>query len=194
LDLYTPDPILVFEGTTGARSGEREIPMEERLLDNLIAVYEHMDRKRQRLKKEYDEVEGTLAGIRKEIAALRDFQPQLFPDEDRPERMVYQNISMRWAILWFLNEKATGPVQTPFVADALRHGGVAERPNFNSIVSAILSQMVNKGEVAKSDGAFILTHNGASAWEAIRRSEKFLNRHSLPNLKDSEDEFVGGVP
>jgi hypothetical protein len=162
--------------------------MDERLLDNLIAVYEHLERKRLRLKREYDEAEGTLAGVRKEINALRSVQPQLFPETERPERAIFHNISMRWAILWFLNETATGPVPTSTVADALRDGGISERPNFNSIISAILSQMVGKDEVAKTDGGYVLTHNGGLAWEAIRRSEKFLNRHSLLNLKDGENE------
>jgi hypothetical protein len=162
--------------------------MEERLLDNLIAVYEHLERKRMRLKKEYDEVEETLAGVRREIAVFRNVQPQLFPEADRPQRAMFQNISMRWAILWLLSENAAGPATTPNVADLLRDGGFAERPNFNSIVSAILSQMVGKGEVAKTDGGYVLTHNGASAWDAIRRSDKFLNRHSDPNLKEIESD------
>lgn len=161
--------------------------MAEPLLDHLLAVYEFLDKKRLQLKREYEEAETTLNGIRKEISKLRDIHPTLFPDSDRPERRIYQNISMRWAILWFLNEEAAGPVVTAQVVEALRAGGIAERANFSSIVSAILSQMSGKGEVAKQDSGFVLTSNGVSAWEAIRRSEKFLNRHNTPIAIDLEE-------
>lgn len=153
--------------------------MEGLLINNLLAVYEHLDQKRQKLKKEYEEVELTLLGIRREIAALRVMQAPLFSEAERPERMKFQNISMRWAILWFLSE-SVGPLHTPNIADGLRAGGVSERPNFNSIVSAILSQMGQKGEVERTDSGHQLTDDGRQIWEGIQRSDKFLNRHTVP--------------
>lgn len=162
--------------------------MAEELLDHLVAVYEFLDKKRLNLKREYDEAETTLAGIRREITKLRDVHPMLFPESERPERKMYQNISMRWAVLWFLNEESSGPAQTSQIADALRAGGIAERPNFNSIVSAILSQMVGKGEIEKADTGVRLTPHGIAAWDAIRRSAKFLNRHSVAAVEGDETE------
>lgn len=154
--------------------------MDETLLDQLKAVYEHLEAKRQRLKREHDEIEVTLAGLRREIGILRNIQPQLFPAASIPERAIYQNISIRWAILWFLSE-SVGPVQTPVIANALRNGGVAERPNFNSIVSAILSQMAQKAELERAgEGGYQLTDIGRAVWDGIKRGEKFLNRHSSP--------------
>ncbi|HWT65986.1 MAG TPA: hypothetical protein VN151_07710 [Terracidiphilus sp.] len=153
--------------------------MEETLLNNLLAVYDHLEHKRQKLKKEYEDVEQVLTGVRREISALKATQALLFPESERPERKKYQNISMRWAILWHLSE-SVGPLQTPTVADGLREGGVSERPNFNSIVSAILSQMSQKSEVERVEGGYRLTNSGQQTWDGIRRSEKFLNRHTVP--------------
>jgi hypothetical protein len=150
-----------------------------------MAVQEHLDRKRQKLKREYEEIEATLAGIRREIATQRTTQATLFPEAERsPARAKFQNISMRWAILWLLSE-TLGSLQTPTVADSLRNGGVAERQNFNSIVSAILSQMAQKGEVERIDNAYQLTDSGRQVWDGVQRSEKFLNRH-LISENDSE--------
>jgi len=169
----------------GGSVAEGENLMEQTLVSQLMAVYDHLDAKRQRLKKEHDEIGNTLAGLRREIAVLRHNQPQLFPASSIPERAVYQNISIRWAVLWFLSE-SVGPVQTPAIADALRNGGVAERPNFNSIVSAILSQMAQKGEVIRAESGWQLTDTGYAVWESVKRSEKFLNRHTSPQLGEAE--------
>jgi hypothetical protein len=160
--------------------------MDTSLIDNLMAVQEHLDRKRQKLKRDYEEIEATLSGIRREIAAQRTGQAALFPEVERaPARTKFQNISMRWAILWLLSE-SLGPMQTPSIADALRDGGVAERPNFNSIVSAILSQMAQKREVERIDSSgYQLTDDGRQIWEGVQRSEKFLNRH-LISASDAE--------
>lgn len=150
--------------------------MEDALINKLLAVYEHLEAKRQRLRREHEEIEATLAGIRKEIAALRVVQPHLFPEVEGPASMTYRNISLRWAILWILSEAVT-PQTTTGIADLLRQGGVPERRNFNSIVSAILSQMASKTEIQREGNGYKLTDTGRSAWEAIRRSERFLNRH-----------------
>lgn len=158
--------------------------VQQTLLNHLMASYEHLESKRLRLRKEYEELDATLQGLRKEIVKLRGIQPQLFPSSAIPERSVYQNISIRWAILWLLSE-AVGPMTTPNIADALRNGGVAERPNFNSIVSAILSQMAQKAEVERIDNAWLLTIPGRSVWDSIKRSDKFLNRHNVPIQEES---------
>ena len=64
------------------------------------------------------------------------------------------------------------------IANALREGGAAnaKKPNFNSIVSAILSQMVAKGELLRTGSGFTVTATGRSAWDAIEKSERFVNR------------------
>jgi hypothetical protein len=94
----------------------------------------------------------------------------------RPPSQKYANISVRWAILDFLNDSE--PKATSEIAESIRAAGVQTRAaNFTNNVSAVLS--TNMKEQHKEveqlpDGRWQLTEKGRQAITHIRSTPRFL--------------------
>jgi hypothetical protein len=167
-----------------ADSRKRKMLMSDSVREHLLATIAHISLRRTRLLVEIDQVEGVLKALYREVESL-PLTPRLaFPDPAQDG--LYAGISVRWSVLLFLAERATGAETLGTIADALRAGGsTSKAQSFNSNVSAVLSQMVSKGELAKIDDRFTLTDHGKAVWHGIRNSEKFLNRN--PNVELSQE-------
>ena len=151
--------------------------MTDSLRDHLNATIAHLSEKRVRLGVELNELESLLRSLQKEVDSLPTTGRLAFPQEKK--QGPFAAISVRWSVFLFLAEYAHGPETSGVIADALRAGGsVSQAISFNSNVSAVLSQMANKGEVEKVGDRFSLTRKGMEAWQGISQSEKFINRNS----------------
>lgn len=149
--------------------------MSDSLREHLLATIAHISTKQSRLMVELEEVEGLLRSLRREVGSLPTTGRLVFPTP-QPQGP-FAGISVRWSVFLFLAEYARGPETSGVIADALRDGGsVSQAISFNSNVSAVLSQMANKGEVEKIGDRFSLTRKGMEAWHGISQSEKFVNR------------------
>lgn len=106
--------------------------------------------------------------------------------------MKYSGISVRWAVLGFLAEEATGPMGTGAIAEALEQRGVkkAGPSRFGNIVSAVISHLKSKGELEAVDGGlYQLTKAGREMWGMIRASAKFRQTQdatTAPGLLDAQ--------
>jgi hypothetical protein len=98
------------------------------------------------------------------------------------EADTYTDMSMRWAIMYMLAEHTQKQLPTAEIGPRLIAGGFVESPNFNSKVSAILSQMQGKNEVSRSDEGWGITTAGRDVWKNIKSGDKFITRHSSGKL------------
>jgi hypothetical protein len=100
-----------------------------------------------------------------------------------PPSSYYKHMSMRWAILRLLADHCKGEAMpTSSIADCLIRGGFAQSSNFNSKVSAILSQMLGKGEVEKKNQDWAICGHGREVWDSIKKGDKYATRHlDAPN-------------
>ena len=136
----------------------------------------HIARKRNSLVMDLHEIDQLLRSLQKELDSLPSTAQLELPVE-KPHG-VFADISVRWAVFLFLTEYANGPETLGVIADALRAGGSPSKAqSFNSNVSAVLSQMANKGEVEKNGDRFELTAKGKAVWHGISQSEKFVSRN-----------------
>ena len=95
---------------------------------------------------------------------------------------------MRWAVLKLTSGRPSEILQTGTIALELMGGGFTSSTNFSSKLSAILGQMVNKGEMEKTAAGWRITPNGVKAWEVISVSERYQNRGSFSDSsEESED-------
>ena len=86
----------------------------------------------------------------------------------------YENISVRWAILYLLTEHAIRPISATEIADSLRSGG---NLSVSSNVSAVLRQMVNqRSEVEQSERGYQITPQGRDAWNGAKQTPQWHNR------------------
>jgi DNA-binding MarR family transcriptional regulator len=148
--------------------------MNASIRDHMVATLSHLAIKRSKLLIELDQTESLIKGIKKEIASLEYTATLPFDSGGiRP----YEGMSVRWSVFMYLAEYGGGVGTLNTIADALRSGGIASKgQSFNSNVSAVLSQMSNKGEIEKTGDRFNLTPHGQTVWEGIQKSEKFLKR------------------
>jgi hypothetical protein len=154
--------------------------MSASIREHLQATISHLDAKRDFHLIEADRLFSVLKTLRVELDALPRTESIPFP----PSQGEFAGISMRWAILSFFSQNRNGPQTLGLIVDALRAGGATTKgQSFNSNVSAVLSVMVSKGELDKSEEGFALTDHGRTIWQGISNSEKFLNR----NQADSSD-------
>jgi hypothetical protein len=150
--------------------------MTDSLKEHLSATINHISAKRNSLVIELDETEKLLRSLQKELDSLPTTGRLAFPVE-KPHG-IFASISVRWSVFLFLTEYAQGPETLGVIADALRAGGSPSKAlSFNSNVSAVLSQMANKGEVEKIGDRFALTSKGKTVWHGICQGEKFVNRN-----------------
>jgi hypothetical protein len=150
------------------------------------------------LEEELAEIELTLASLRKlykvssipSHESLRPISPPplyggmtLPPTRpSAPNAGRFSSISVRWAVLWLLNDDLTEGASTPEIAQHLLSDGVTSKStNFNSNVSAVLSAMRDRGEVQQDATKWFLTDDGRQAWSHIRSSRVFNNPNS--NIK-----------
>lgn len=94
----------------------------------------------------------------------------------------FATISVRWAILYLLDEHES--LSTAEIADALQAGGIRSRAsNFNNNVSAVLSNMkTGRDEVDQAGDKWIITETGRSAINHIRanfRARRWNTRDSV---------------
>jgi hypothetical protein len=151
--------------------------MSGSLQEHLSGTIGYLSRKRISLEIELHDVTQILRSLQKELDSLTTNTAQLELPVDKPEG-IYADISVRWAVFLFLTEYARGPETLGVIADALREGGSPSKAqSFNSNVSAVLSQMANKGEIEKNGDRFELTSKGRAVWYGISKSEKFINRN-----------------
>jgi hypothetical protein len=162
--------------------------MNESLREHLLATIAHLSTKRSHLLVQLQEIEEVLKSLRREEESLPSTPRIVFPEPPRDGE--YAKISVRWAVFLFLAEHANGPHPLGRIADALREGGSASKAqSFNSNVSAVMSQMVTKNELLKTEEGFSLTDHGKAVWHGIKNSEKFVNRNDQ-NVQ-SQPELLG---
>lgn len=129
------------------------------------------------LSKKVDQLSGVIAGLQ-EMLELPIERVALKAESSAEQDLPYKNMSMRWGVLNLLSEHTDHPLPTAEIAARLVAGGYPQSTNFNSKVSAILSQMLSKLEVAKDGQDWCIRQHGKEVWESIKRGEKYLNRHS----------------
>jgi hypothetical protein len=87
-------------------------------------------------------------------------------------------MSVRWAILWTLSESDRA-LPTGEITQRLLDGGTPKSgQRFNSNVSAVLSVMVKKDEVASLDNGYGITKHGQEVWNGIKASPKYQSQVS----------------
>ncbi len=159
--------------------------MEVTIRDHLMAAIAHLGVKRAKLVTELNQVEVVLNGLRREVDSFGQHTASIpFPDNDTPSVAIYGGMSVRWSVLMYLAEHDTPIATVGMIAEALREGGLSSKGmNFNSNVSAVLSQMTGRGEVEKQADRFVLTPHGTQAWERIKQSDKFKSRLEAGGLQ-----------
>ncbi len=125
---------------------------------------------------------SALESLRLVIEASEQSLPASF-DSNGP----FAGISVRWAILFLLAEKATEPMTTGQIAEALLTGGIITKgANFNANVSAVISNMArDRGEVVGTDGHYEITAIGRESWTGIKASPQMQGR-----IGSSEDKTL----
>jgi hypothetical protein len=101
------------------------------------------------------------------------------PFNTSAEAGVFSQISIRWACLWILAQSPDVGLSSASVTDVLVRGGrTSKADRFASSVSAVLSNMRIKGEVAQIGNHWILTQSGQAALAAIQqRLDLFARQH-----------------
>jgi hypothetical protein len=161
--------------------------MSSELVEHYKAVLADLQRRRDDYANAINELDGMIEGINRQIKVLEALPPlpANIPASEPLQfvipnaRRKYVGISVRWAVLNFLAEDAKGPRNTAEIAQALQEGGVrSEGQRFNSIVSAVLSDMKNKKEEVETvdDGRYQLTQRGREAWDHIKQTAQYRNR------------------
>ena len=149
--------------------------MSTSVREHLRGTIAHLYSRREGLQVEIEQINHLLRALNREEQALPQTPNLPFP-QDRGE---YAGMSIRWAILRYFSEHADGPQTLGIIADTLRAGGsTSKAQSFNSNISAVLSQMVGKDELAKAEDGFSITQHGRDVWQGIRNSEKYLIRTS----------------
>lgn len=158
--------------------------MDVPVRDHLMATLGHLTTRRARLVSELHEIEVLMNGLRREVESFnRQTAPLPFPDEADTHAKIFSGMSVRWSVLMYLAEHHSPLATVGIIAEALREGGLFSKgQNFNSNVSAVLSQMTSRGEVEKQADRFVLTHQGRDAWDVVRQSEKFRGRLTLTGV------------
>ncbi len=159
--------------------------MVDDVREHLLATIKHLSLKRAMMLVELQQIEEVLKALAREEEAIPRTQRIVFPNPMKDGE--YAGISVRWAILFFLADHATGAQPLGSIADALRAGGsTTKAQSFNSNVSAVLSQMVTKGELVKHEDGFQLTDHGKAVWHSIKNSEKFLHRDQVGEAEEAQ--------
>jgi hypothetical protein len=162
--------------------------------EHYAIVLSDLRNRKAELERELHELDTAMALIQRragEPAAIMPLSAML-PQEIRPESGVvprqirYSNMSVRWGAMWELADAGDEFQRTSAVANALLEGGYkTDATNFVNMVSAVLSNMKQKGEVeTNGDGGYRLTEAGRQTWALIRQGHKFrtATSASAPSL------------
>ena len=157
--------------------------MSVEILEHYRAVLDDLQKRRDALAEELEQLDSSIAIIRRQAqsaptqlslsATVPSVSLTSSPTMLTPN---YSNMSVRWATLWYLSDNASRAFKTSEVAQAMRQGGYQTTmgDRFGNSVSAVLSSMRAKGEVeAVEDGAYRITEIGRSAWDHIRKTDRF---------------------
>lgn len=133
--------------------------LESRKNTHRHAIEEH--------KRALEEIDQTISGIKNLNARMNGSQAWgISPAAGQK----YTTISMRWAILHILGE-FHDPMTSADIAEALKAGGANSRgKNFNSNVSAVLSNMKSAREevTLSKSGKWAITETGRSMLDHIK--------------------------
>jgi hypothetical protein len=177
---YTQHPTaaqLVF--VTKVTREEPSMPLNSDLKSHYEAVLQDLESERQQVQQQIAASQARLKELHTSIVTLTK---RINPDAPsyptaplRPAHTKYTNISVRWAILDFLNDSQA--MTTPEIAEALKAAGIQTRAaNFANNVSAVLSTTMCKehAEVQQlPDGKWELTEKGQDAIAHIRTTPRF---------------------
>jgi hypothetical protein len=150
----------------------------EKLLKDLE---EQRAKREQEFKIEMEGLDEAISGLKKILGNQQPVAPQPQAAVVTTPEGSYAGMSVRWGILNLLGEHSNGALPTARIADALKTGGITSSgQNFNSNVSAVISDMTNKRlELESTESGYRLTDNGKSAWAAIKRTPQYVNRLSV---------------
>ncbi len=160
---------------------------DAKVIEHFVGVLTTFETKEQNLTKQIGELQselnryqGLITDLKKELEQISSTSigfavQELLNAKDDP----YKNMSMRWAILYLLAEHTDTALPTAEIASRILAGGdFTNSSNFTSKVSAILGQMVAKGELERFGPDWRILPLGREIWETIKKGEKFLNRHT----------------
>ncbi len=146
------------------------------------AVIDDLRRRRGKLETEIREIDALIRSLERVASApagpaLSTPPPSAVAElaTKVPTNRRYSNISVRWAVLWYLTEFAEGDQKTAEIASALESGGNhSGASRFGNAVSAVLSTMKSKDEVEiGTDGGYRVSDVGRRNWTHIKLGKKF---------------------
>jgi hypothetical protein len=155
------------------------MPLADEMKAHLQAVIEHLLSERYQTQQQINAGVSHIKEINHSIVTLQkslnsDASPSRYVSAPlRPPHLKYSNVSVRWAILDLLHDKA---MTTPELADALKAAGVESKAaNFANNVSAVLSTTMKEAKEVQQlpDGRWELTATGIEKIEHIRTTPKF---------------------
>ncbi|HEY2431570.1 MAG TPA: hypothetical protein VGI12_02780 [Vicinamibacterales bacterium] len=166
--------------------------------DPYRVVLADLHARRKRISEELAEIESTVAVIERilarsgsAVAIVSAERSEMISSSRPPARaggnINFANMSVRWAVLGFLAEEATGPMGSGALANALRQRGLEKQgpSRFGNVVSAVISNLKAKGEIEAVDGGlYQLTAAGRAMWAHIRASAKFRISQGLMTQDD----------
>jgi hypothetical protein len=129
------------------------------------------------LSKKLSEIDLLISGINNMSVDVPSSDTISLLDPFPSPSMPYVLMSMRWAILYMLVEHTDTALTSAEIGSRLIKGGFNESSNFNSKVSAILSQMLVRTEVEKAEMGWVSSKHGEDVWKNIKIGDKFKNRH-----------------
>jgi hypothetical protein len=155
------------------------MPLDGELKAHYEAVLQHLEAQRDEVQQQVAALQARLNDLHHSISTISSTlnveTPSLTaPPNSRPANQKYANMSVRWAILDWLND--TQPQSTSEIADALLTAGVRTRAaNFANNVSAVLTGMRDmEHEVQQvADSKWELTDKGKSCIAYLRGTPKF---------------------
>ncbi len=167
------------------------------VLQDLLLKRAERRRKLDDLNAQVEELAKEIVSIDSALSTIDEFMPlPTLPAETEPTTILFKNpdlqpytaMSMRWAILKLLSGRGEESLTTGTVVVALVGGGFNPTTNFSSKVSAILGQMVGKGELERGSEGWHITPSGFRQWTAISDSERYRNRGTsmVPSERDEQ--------
>jgi hypothetical protein len=156
------------------------MPLTNDLKASYEAVMNDLEAERELVQQQIAPLQSRLKELHYSISTLsKRLSPDLpFSRPSSPTRsqsQKYAHMSVRWAILDFLNDSE--PTATAEIAEALKDKGVQTKAaNFVNNVSAVLSSMMKPPQIEVNqlpDGRWQLNENGRNAIAHIRSLAKF---------------------
>jgi hypothetical protein len=159
----------------------------ENLKKNYDEVLKDLHARRSDLTRQLSDLDQLIASINKIL--IPEFSATQSPTLPFPNPTLksisnstrYSHMSVRWAILWLLND-APEPMSTAEITEALKSGGIqTQATNFTNNVSAVLSSMKGTREeldIDMLDGKWRINQKGKDVWGHIVSNR--LNNQKIP--------------